>query len=85
MKNPKCSLCNPKRKDWQEAGFYGYECLECKIPNKAFIVSENHVGELTTQEYKIFESLCKKYYPHLKSKHLSKNRKTCNHWYEFLI
>ena len=85
MKNPKCSLCNPKKMDWQEAGFYGYHCNDCKTPDKAFIVSEKHIGELSSKEYKIFNELCLKYYPNLKSKNLSESRKHCQHFYEFLI
>lgn len=80
-----CNLCKPKRKDWSEKGFYGYSCKECKVPDKAFIVSEKHTGDLTKEELKTFNELCKKHYPNLKSKRLSENRKTCNHWYEFLI
>lgn len=80
-----CNLCNPKRKDWSEKGFYGYACAECKVPDRAFVMTENHKGELTEEEYKIFEELCKKYYPQLKSKGLSESRTSCMHWFEFLI
>ena len=80
-----CNLCNPKRRDWSEAGFYGYQCADCKIPDKAFIVSIEHKGELTPEEYKTFNELCRKYYPDLKSKNLSESRKHCQHFYEFLV
>jgi hypothetical protein len=79
-----CNLCNPKRKDWSENGFYGYSCADCKVPDRAFMVFEKHNGELTPEEYKTFNKLCEKYYPQLKSKRLSESRKTCLHWYEFL-
>ena len=85
MKDPNCNLCNPKRKDWSENGFYGYECKNCKIPDRAFIVSEKHIGELTKEEHKIFNKLCETYYPHLRSRNLSESRKTCLHFYEFLV
>jgi len=78
-------MCDPKRKDWSEKGFYGYACKECKVPDRAFIVFNEHVGKITKEEYKIFEELCKKYYPHLESKNMSLNRKSCKHWYEFLV
>lgn len=80
-----CNLCKPKRKDWSEKGFYGYSCVDCKVPDRAFIVSEKHIGQLSKEENQTFTELCKKHYPHLKSKRLSESRKACLHWYEFLV
>ena len=80
-----CNLCNPKRKDWQENGFYGYSCADCKVPDKAFVILDKHKGELTKEENKTFNELIKKYYPQLKSKNLTESRHACLHWYEYLI
>jgi hypothetical protein len=85
MKDPNCNLCNPRKKDWESSGFYGYSCTECIVPNRAFIILDEHRGELTEEEQKTFEELVKKHYPQLKSKRLSESRKTCLHWYEFLV
>lgn len=79
-----CNLCNPKRKDVFENGFYSYGCNNCKVPDRVFVVSEKHIGELSPKEYKLFTEFCKKHYPTLKSKHLSESRKTCLHFYELL-
>ena len=81
--NSNCSFCNPKKKDWEEEGFYGYRCQACQ-GNTAFIVSSKHKGSLTEEEKTIIENLAKKYYPNLKVKWLSENRKNMSHWYDFL-
>jgi hypothetical protein len=78
-----CSFCNPKKKDWEEKGFYGYRCNECQ-GSTAFIVSSNH-SSLTESSKKIVENLAKKHYPDLKIKWLSAKRKNMLHWYDFLV
>jgi hypothetical protein len=80
-----CNLCSPKRVDWKEKNFYGYSCAECRVPDRAFVILNDHRGELTKEEYQTFNELCKKHYPQLKSKHLAESRKTCLHFYEFLV
>ena len=80
-----CNLCNPKRKDWSEKNFYGYQCSDCSTPDKAFVVFDKHKGELTESEVRTFNELCKKYYPNLKCKNLTESRHTCLHWYEYLF
>jgi tRNA(Ile2) C34 agmatinyltransferase TiaS len=82
-KNPNCKFCNPKKMDWSENGFYGYRCSSCQ-GNTAFIVSSTHRGTISDNEKQIVEDLCKKHYPKLKLKWISKNRKFMSHWYDFL-
>lgn len=84
MTNVICKFCTPKKKDWEEQGFYGYRCSSCQ-GNTAFIVSSTHRGTITENEKNIVESLCKKYYPKLKLKWISANRKHMSHWYDFLV
>jgi len=79
-----CPFCKPKKKDWEENGFYGFRCEACQGPT-AFIVSSNHIGIINKEEKEIVTNLCKKYYPGLKVKWISENRKNMNHWYDFLL
>ena len=83
MKDSNCSFCNPKKKDFEEAGFYGFRCLECQ-GNTAFIVSVDHRGPLTEDEKIIVEKLSTKYYPDLKVTWMSEKRKSISHFYDFL-
>lgn len=78
-----CSFCNPKRKDWEENGFYGYRCPACQ-GDTAFVMTTEH-RDITEQEKKIIEELCQKYYPNYKLKWISKNRKNIIHWFDFLV
>lgn len=82
--NSECSFCNPKKKDWQESGFYGYKCFDCN-QSTAFIVRSEHKGNLSSEEKKIVEKLAEKYYPELKIKWISEKRKNMLHWYDFLV
>lgn len=78
-----CSFCNPKKKDWEESGFYGYKCFDCN-QSTAFIVSTTHRGSISDNEEKIVEQLSKKHYPDLQLTWMSKKRKNMSHWYDFL-
>lgn len=79
----KCSFCNPKKKDWEESGFFGYRCPECQ-GNTAFIVSLHHEGILTEDKKKLISELAQKYYPDLQITWLSEKRKNMAHLYDFL-
>lgn len=85
MKVSKCALCNPKKIDWEENGFYGYSCQTCKVKSSAFIVSSDHKSELNDVEKEIVRKLINKHYPGLKPKGLNDNRKSHFHWYDFLV
>lgn len=85
MANTECRFCNPVNKNWEENGFYGYQCFECTEGRTAFIVLKEHKGSLTDKEKETFKMLVKKHYPDLEPKGLADRRKVCNHWYEFLI
>ena len=78
-----CSFCNPKKKDWEENGFYGYRCFECN-QSTAFIVSSNHRGNLNESEKILVEQLAKKHYPNLKVTWMSERRSNMLHFYDFL-
>ena len=78
-----CSFCNPKKKDWEEKGFYGYRCPACQ-GNTAFIVSSRHRGALNDEEKVIVSQLVRKYYPDLEITWMSEKRKNIAHWYDFL-
>lgn len=84
MTDPNCTFCNPKAKDWEENGFYGYRCKPCQAAT-AFIIRSEHKGKLNDNEKTIVEKLCKKHYPELKIKWLSEKRTTMTHWYDFLV
>lgn len=85
MAHENCRLCNPKNITWKEDGFYGFQCFECSSGKTAFIILDEHRGTLTKDEEKKYLELIEKHFPDLESKNLSKNRRNCNHWYEFLI
>ena len=82
--NSNCSFCNPKKKDWEEEGFYGYRCQACQ-GNTAFIVKSKHIGSINEDQKILVTKLAKKHYPDLKIKWLSVKRKNMAHWYDFLI
>lgn len=82
--DPNCSFCNPKKKDWEESGFYGYRCKACQGPT-AFVIRSEHKGNLNEKEKDIVNKLCEKHYPDLKIKWISEKRKNIIHWYDFLV
>jgi len=84
MENSECSFCKPKKKDWEEEGFYGYRCPACQ-GSTAFIIRSSHEGALIENEKKIVIKLCEKYYPDLELKWITKNRPNISHWYDFLV
>ena len=79
-----CPFCNPKKKDWQSQGFFGYKCGDCN-QSTAFIVSSEHRGKLTEDEKEVVEKLCKKHYPDLKLRWISEKRSSMSHFYDFLV
>jgi len=79
-----CLFCKPKKKDWEEKGFYGYRCPSCQGPT-AFVISSEHRGKLNEEEKLILTELCKKHYPGLKLKWISEKRSNITHFYDFLI
>jgi hypothetical protein len=83
MKDQTCAFCNPRKKDFEENGFFGYRCGDCNQAT-AFIVSTDHRGKLNEDEEKIVEELVKKYYPGLEITWKSKNRNNIQHFYDFL-
>ena len=84
MSTENCAFCNPKKRDWSEGGYFGYKCGSCSQSKTAFIVREDHKGNLNDEEKKIVEKLCEKHYPELRIKWLSDKRKNITHWYDFL-
>ncbi len=84
MDNSNCAFCNPKKKDWEDSGFYGYRCGNCNQAT-AFILRSDHSGNLSDEEKKLVENLCEKHYPDLKIKWISEKRKNMPHWYDFLV
>ena len=82
--NCECRLCKPVNKNWEEDGFYGYQCFECTSGKTAFIIAKNHKGTLTNEEREIYLKLVEKHYPDLEPK-LSEDRPGCQHWYQFLV
>ncbi len=80
-----CKLCKPVNKNWQEEGFYGYQCFECTNGKTAFIILDEHKGTLTREQWQTYQKLAAKHYPDLVSKGLSEKRRSCQHWYEFLV
>ena len=79
-----CLFCKPKKKDWEENGFFGYRCTACQGPT-AFVVSDEHRGKLNQEEKEILTRLCEKHYPDLKLKWMSEKRSIMTHFYDFLI
>lgn len=79
-----CSFCNPKKKDWEEDIFYGYQCPGCQ-GDTAFIMTSEHRGQLNDEEKETLIKLAEKYYPKYKIKWITKNRKSLIHFYEFLV
>jgi hypothetical protein len=84
MEKPQCNLCLPKRLDWQEKGFYGYQCFECTEGKSAFIVSESHKSKLTEEENQIVDELVNKYYPGFQRRRICEKRESDQHWFDFL-
>jgi len=78
-----CSFCNPKKRDFEESGFYGYKCFKCN-QSTAFIISSEHRGKINEEEKEIVKQLVKKYYPDLQITWMSEKRKNMEHWYDFL-
>lgn len=85
MKDTNCNFCNPKKFDWVEKGFYGYQCFECTSGRSAFIILDDHRGFLTDEEKKDLPSLIEKHYPGLELKGIPDKRKSMIHWYDMLI
>lgn len=81
-KDKNCRLCNPVNKQWQEEGFYGYQCHACTDGKTAFIILDNHTGELTPKQKETYKRLIEKHYPDLEPKGLADKRTNCQHWYE---
>lgn len=85
MLEENCPFCKPKKKDWEEDGFYGYRCKDCQ-GSTAFVVSTEHRStKLTDKEKETVKNLCEKHYPNLKIKWLSEKRTKMNHFYDFLV
>lgn len=80
----KCAFCNPKKKDWEEDGFYGFQCTACTDGGSAFIVLSDHRKTISEEERETMNKLIEKHYPHLKPKGLSVSRNQV-HFYEFLV
>lgn len=79
-----CLFCKPRKKDWEEKGFFGYRCFDCQGPT-AFIISSEHKTSLNESEKKLVTKLCKKHYPDLKLKWISEKRSKMLHFYDFLV
>jgi hypothetical protein len=78
-----CAFCNPKKMDWTEDDFYGYQCFDCS-QSTAFIVSTKHRGNLNKEEKIIVEKLARKYYPNMTITWISERRLSMSHFYDFL-
>ena len=84
MKDPTCKFCNPKKFDWNEKGFYGYQCFECTTGKTAFIILDDHRGNLTKEEEKNLPLLIDKHYPGMERKGIPDRRTSMIHWYDML-
>jgi hypothetical protein len=86
VKDLKCKFCFPKRRDWGEDGFYGFQCSECKQNKTAFVVLDaDHRNQLTPEEENRFDIIIEKHYPGLILKGVKNKSTISNHWYAFLV
>jgi hypothetical protein len=86
VKDLECKFCYPRRKiSWREDGFYGFQCVECKQSQTAFVVLEDHKNELTPEEEETMLKLVEKNFPDMIPKGVKNKSTISNHWYAFLV